>query len=213
MVSLSADHTEQKYTYADLVELYVHATTSFYVFVVCFFFLLTLSLWVYHFRHTYRAVALGSASGLLIGCQFLMKSTSEIIGNDPACFASSIGPYFIILGAISLLGGGFALLNFGLKRYEAVLLTPIFQSTVCIAGSLSGMAYFNEAADMEPWQFGVYFAGLILVLVGVWVMFKERLVADALPRGVENERMKRMDDFEMKGDIAMTAINCGADNI
>jgi hypothetical protein len=161
-----------EYTYRQLFDLFTRR--PFVIFAVVHGgWVLTLAVCINLPRVTtiVKQAAFGLAAGSVGGLFFFTKCFATFIIEPEArgAFTHWQG-YPISLGAATTALGGLLIMNAGLKKYSALLIAPMYQGTMVIVGSLSGIAFFDEAHNMSQARILLYFVGVGIILGGIVVL-------------------------------------------
>lgn len=78
------------------------------------------------------------------------------------------------------------MLNRALSSADALFVVPIYQTFWVISNILMGMLYFQEYRDLDWIQFLVFSIGIVIVLVGVYLLSQ---------RNVSTSKDSKDDDF------------------
>ena len=66
----------------------------------------------------------------------------------------------------------------GLAYFEAMYVVPIFSSCWSIGSISMGALFWGEFAEFAPWQFVVFFCGVLLVMVGIVLLQQRKMDAE-----------------------------------
>jgi drug/metabolite transporter (DMT)-like permease len=137
------------------------------------------------FRAQCKKFAWGSISGSIGGLFVFTKCALSFLdqGSEPWGHWEC---YVIILTAIGCALGGVVLLNEGLRRYDAVFITPVYQGLIIVVGSLSGAAFFDELRGFSTWGYVTFLGALAAIAVGLYVVLVAGIdpARKGLPPGV-----------------------------
>lgn len=128
------------------------------------------------------------------------KSTSELIKNALVSgtyqdWTTSPTPYLFVLGMIGTVIPQVRFLNSGLAKYDALLVVPVYQSFWNAFGITGGLIFFQEHRLMSTNEAFYYGVGIVITLVGVWVLVQER-------RGRRSEQQQQQ---QSRGDATITS--------
>ncbi len=133
---------------------------------------------------TLTAAILSSISVLLGKCTMQLIKTSATTTNNQ--FTS---PIAFLITAIFLTAAiaSVHLLNVGLRRGTALFVVPFYyvaSTSLAIGG---GLVYFEEFSSMRPLQCGIFFGGVGLTVLGVWISTRGQMEEEEREREEEDE--------------------------
>lgn len=187
-----ANHEEKEYPFETLLELYNE--TRMYIYAVLVPVLLALHYGFIQFaswskaplnaqqKKTCEMIGYAGFAGIVGGQSVLFaKSTMELIkdathGDD---VFTHIETYIIIVLLAICLITQITFLNGGLKRYDSLLVVPVYQSYWIISGVTGGLVYFGEWKDLSTLQMTFFIIGTLVTLSGMLVLTtKEHKIDD-----------------------------------
>lgn len=131
--------------------------------------------------HPVRGLSLGMTAGSIAGNMFCVKAFIELVqassrdGNAAEIWGHWL-PYLMLVGAVFFAVSNLVFLTKAMREYEALFMGAIFEGSLIICASVSGIIVF---ADLEPLQWYkriVYFGALVLIVLGIilvaWGSFK-----------------------------------------
>jgi drug/metabolite transporter (DMT)-like permease len=114
-----------------------------------------------------RKLAWGCISGAVGGLFFFVKASLNLLDEPDAWGRWQSWAIAGAAAASSLIG--VILLNEGLRRYDAVFITPVYQGVLVLVGSLSGVAFFQELENFSWARIYAFLSSLMLIVVGLWI--------------------------------------------
>jgi len=119
---------------------------------------------------SFRRIAAGAIGAMVGGLSNVFaKSAVEFYSGNQVKSESNdyITFYMIIVIALGLALSQLMLLNSALANFTAVQVIPIYQTTLCIAATVSGGIAFDEFRDMTLVQGICFVAGVMISALGV----------------------------------------------
>ncbi|KAF0683504.1 Aste57867_24456 [Aphanomyces stellatus] len=182
-----AGHSTPTYDLEDLILLY--QTPVMYAYIICVtLFLITMFLATRYIEtnHVYEdgffhIVCYGGIAGTFGGQSVLLaKSTVELlksaIWGDGAYAFKHVTTYVIIAGLVTCLLCQISFLNGGLKRFDALVVIPVYQSFWILMSVLGGIMYFEEYVSMTSMEKYMFTAGGIVTISGIIYLLGETSV-------------------------------------
>ncbi|RQM19041.1 hypothetical protein B5M09_013440 [Aphanomyces astaci] len=173
-----AGHSTPTYDLDDLILLY--QTPVMYAYITCVvLFLLTMFAATRYIEtnHVYEdgffhIVCYGGIAGTFGGQSVLLaKSTVELlksaIWGDGADAFAHVTTYVIIAGLVTCLLCQISFLNGGLKRFDALVVIPVYQSFWILMSVLGGIMYFEEYVSMTSVEKYMFTAGGVITISGI----------------------------------------------
>eukprot|EP00941_MAST-03F_sp_MAST-3F-sp1_P003827 g3827.t1 len=169
---IGSQEIRQEYSYDELQELYI--SSGFIVFIISIgiwlmllFSLIRLPVEVV--GTNWKKFAWGAVSGSTSGLLFFAKTALSLLdyGTEPWTHAFS---YFMVIFAICSALGGIMLLNEGLRRYDSVFVTPVYQGMFIVVGSFGGAALFKELDYLDAQHTLGFFLSIVIICVGLYVI-------------------------------------------
>ncbi|GMI18239.1 hypothetical protein TrLO_g7047 [Triparma laevis f. longispina] len=118
-----------------------------------------------------RKFAYGSLGGSIGGQYYLVKSSISLVANSETVTGGSVfqefDSYLIIGGAILAAAGGVIVLNFGLKKYDALFIAPMYQAFLVIYGSVSGAVFYQELSDLTFGELMMFCFSFVVMIMGI----------------------------------------------
>ena len=176
VAAADGSRTAREYTYDQLLMLFVEPIFLWFVFgALIYFALLTAGMVMLapdahasKLSAALEKIAWGTIGGSLAGCFFFISVTMQFLTMKNAAPFERWQSYLIGAGAAACPLCGFALLNEGLRRYDALFITPAFQASMVFMGTVSGLAFFwNEYCDLSAASFIEFGVGLTAIVLGV----------------------------------------------
>jgi drug/metabolite transporter (DMT)-like permease len=132
-------------------------------------------------------LAWGTVSGTIGGLFFFTKCLLAFIddGLEPWHHWQS---WAIAVGALASSGGGILLLNEGLRRYDAVFMTPAYQGCLVMMGSISGIVFFQELKDFSSTRRMIFAAMLGLIFIGLGLCLMSHSNSETSNDGLDEPR-------------------------
>mmetsp|Transcript_7361 Transcript_7361/g.8449 ORF Transcript_7361/g.8449 Transcript_7361/m.8449 type:complete len:523 (-) Transcript_7361:280-1848(-) len=196
LVAVSAEKSTKRYTLDCLVALYKRKEFIIYVVVM----LATVG--ILYFGTT-RLAKLKEASPFNPGYHRWKKlhpifpaALSGFVGAQSVLFAKSVAEllkesftngnnqfnswevYLIIFCLLTAIFVQLHWLAHGLRLFDAVLIVPIFQCCFITGGVVGGAFYFAEFDDLSDGEIVVFVAGLLLTIIGVYLLTRREHVED-----------------------------------
>jgi hypothetical protein len=192
---LSAADTSPTYNLAKLVTLITTDTSHlFFMYeVLCALFIGALAYHGSHGHDSNHGRTKGSTSGGGYGvlhycgiagclggqCLLFAKSTSELVKNailtkQTTDWTTSPLPYMLIVGMIGTVLTQLNFLNTGLAKFDALIVIPVYQSFWNAFGITGGLLFFREYQYMNTKECLLYGLGILITLVGVTLLVKQR---------------------------------------
>eukprot|EP00804_Cyclotella_cryptica_P011316 CCRYP_007785-RA/>CCRYP_007785-RA protein AED:0.36 eAED:0.36 QI:290/1/1/1/1/1/2/1924/358 len=114
----------------------------------------------------------------------LAKCLSELLLNavlndDFSDWTGSPIPYFMVIAMVGCLLTQLNFLNTGLRKFEALRVGPMYQCFFIVFGITGGLVFFQEYHYMTWKDLIIYSVGIIILLVGVAVLVRQRAVASS----------------------------------
>jgi len=161
--------------------------------------------------HPLRGLSLGMTAGSIAGNMFCVKAFIELVqassrdGNAEEIWSHWL-PYVMLVGAIFFAVSNLVFLTKAMREYEALFMGAVFEGSLIICASVSGIIVF---ADLEPLKWHqriIYFVALVSIVLGIvlvaWGSFK--------PGEFEDEEEEEEDACE-EGVVAAEPL-AGADS-
>ncbi|GMH87285.1 hypothetical protein TrST_g6485 [Triparma strigata] len=118
-----------------------------------------------------RKFAFGSLGGSIGGQYYLVKSSISLVANSEKADGGSVfeefDTYLIIGGAIMAAAGGVIVLNFGLKKYHALFIAPMYQAFLVIYGSISGAVFYQELSSLAFGELMMFSFSFVVMIMGI----------------------------------------------
>lgn len=180
-----AGHSTPEYDLEDLITLYKAPVMHAYLTFILFFLLVliisvrTIESSSVHQGGLYHIVCYGGIAGTFGGQSVLLaKSTVELVksalwGDGSEAF-SRIETYIIITGMAVCLLSQISVLNGGLKRFDALVMVPVYQSFWILTSVLGGIMYFQEYKSMTRIQTCMFPVGGGITLLGIFYLLQDR---------------------------------------
>ena len=92
--------------------------------------------------------------------------------------------YVILGGFIVSMPCQIMYINKGLAHFESLYIIPIFYSTWLIGSIMMGALFWNEFDGFEVWQYVVFSAGVLCVMIGV-LLLQQREIISTDEHGIE----------------------------
>ncbi|OQR94550.1 hypothetical protein ACHHYP_01131 [Achlya hypogyna] len=179
-----AGHSTPTYDLEDLILLY--QTPVMYIYITCVsLFLITMFAATRYIEtnHVYEdgffhIVCYGGIAGTFGGQSVLLaKSTVELlksaIWGDGAYAFSHPTTYAIISGLVICLLCQISFLNGGLKRFDALVVIPVYQSFWILMSVLGGIMYFEEYISMSNTEKIMFTAGGTITISGIIYLLQD----------------------------------------
>ncbi|RHY24677.1 hypothetical protein DYB32_008740 [Aphanomyces invadans] len=173
-----AGHSTPTYDLDDLILLY--QTPVMYAYITCVVLFLLIMFGATRYiekNHVYEdgffhIVCYGGIAGTFGGQSVLLaKSTVELlksaIWGDGADAFVHITTYVIIAGLVTCLLCQISFLNGGLKRFDALVVIPVYQSFWILMSVLGGIMYFEEYVSMTSLEKYMFTAGGVITISGI----------------------------------------------
>lgn len=188
-----AGHSTPTYELEDLIQLYCQPVMYAYIISVGVF-LATLiggakyierpgSSGAYHQNGLVHVICYGGSAGTFGGQSVLLaKSTVELVKSavwGPEVSSSSASPFLrletwlIITGMIVCLICQISYLNAGLKRFDALVMVPVYQSFWILMSVLGGIMYFEEYTTFTFIQTLMFPLGGFITMIGIFVLLQD----------------------------------------
>ncbi|KDO21227.1 hypothetical protein SPRG_13727 [Saprolegnia parasitica CBS 223.65] len=179
-----AGHSTPAYDLEDLIKLYQTPVMYFYI-VSILLFLITLfaSTRYIETNHLYEdglfhIVCYGGIAGTFGGQSVLLaKSTVELlksaIWGDGADAFKHPATYAIISGLVVCLLCQITFLNGGLKRFDALVVIPVYQSFWILTSVLGGIMYFEEYISMTQTEMVMFTMGGVVTISGIIYLLQD----------------------------------------
>lgn len=134
-------------------------------------------------------------SGLFSGTTgFCVKSTIEVvttaIGQERYSEFARWQFWIIALCLPISLGCQIGFLNSALRQFDAMMVVPIYQSMIVLAGVGFGWLYFNEASGQPTISIVMFIVGCLITVVGILLLALKVMRRDSY------EKVKTGDDQE-----------------
>lgn len=137
-------------------------------------YLIVLTYWInYSKSPMLRQYAWGSCGGTVTGMQNFLKDTLTLVkvSNGPMVWAI---PFFIFMAAASAFSG-LLMLTACMKRYDATYSAASFVGSFVISASIMSAAHYRTFQSLgNIWSYILYPVGLLVLMVGVYVLVRER---------------------------------------
>jgi len=177
-----AGHATPSYELDDLIRLYCEPVMYLYIFCVVIF-VVFLSLAKKRIEQTgvgenelFHVICYGGIAGTFGGQSVLLaKSTVELIktalwGNGTTDVFSHHEVYIMVGGMVTCLFCQITTLNGGLKRFDALVMIPVYQSFWILTSILGGVMYFEEYTSMTYSQTFMFTVGGGITLYGIFYL-------------------------------------------
>ena len=106
----------------------------------------------------------------------MIKTTA--LGNNQLIY---FGFYALFITTIVLVLSQLHFLTMGLEFAPALIAVPVFQSVLIVMSIIGGGVLYNEFAALTGVEIGIFMLGLIIMLFGMWLLSKRKLVVPAPP--------------------------------
>jgi len=192
-----AGHSTPSYELEDLIRLYQQPAMYAYItLIVCFLGGLFVFSRYIERTHNYEEglfhiICYGGIAGTFGGQSVLLaKSTVELLksaiwGDSGLYMFTQFTSYVIIAGLGICLGFQVHFLNGGLKRFDALVVIPVYQSFWILMSVLGGIMYFAEYVNMTRTQMLMFTIGGCVTILGIVVLLKTRQSGGETGRYVE----------------------------
>lgn len=174
IVAVFGDHTNDAgVTVEDVRESYGAPAFVTY-FVVLTLYMVLLTHWILHSRnHILRRFAWGSFGGAMTGSQNFLKDSLTIIKATDDGLYPWFFYVFLLFAAFSAFGG-LLFLTACMKRYDATYSAASFVGSFVVTASIMSAAHYNTFKYLKTvWNYVLYPAGLVVLMVGVYVLVRE----------------------------------------
>ncbi|KAF0731957.1 hypothetical protein Ae201684_010908 [Aphanomyces euteiches] len=182
-----AGHSTPSYDLDDLILLY--QTPVMYAYITCVVLFLGTMFFATRYIETnhvyedgfFHIVCYGGIAGTFGGQSVLLaKSTVELLksaiwGNGADAFSHPT-TYAIIAGLVTCLLSQITFLNGGLKRFDALVVIPVYQSFWILMSVLGGIMYFEEYVSMTSLEKYMFTAGGIITISGIVYLLQDSTV-------------------------------------
>ena len=183
---LNAASSNPTYTLKDIIEYCTHphfimyglSCIAFEIGVICHGWRNENGFGIIH----YCALA-GCFGGQCIICA---KTTSELVKNAIITkvyddFTTSLVPYIFVVGLIMTIVTQLHFLNTGLAKFDALIVVPVYQSFWNVFSITGGLLFFQEYHGMTVSEGWLYSFGIVITLLGVSMLVKQRSRSMVLP--------------------------------
>mmetsp|Transcript_62701 Transcript_62701/g.161355 ORF Transcript_62701/g.161355 Transcript_62701/m.161355 type:complete len:421 (+) Transcript_62701:78-1340(+) len=178
MAGAFGNHTDSEYTIEYIEETVVNVRVLVYF---CFFFLWFLVNRFFLMQQpvgsSIRGVSLGCTAGTLAGNMFCVKASIELIQRSIHEGEGEIWlhwlPYVMLAGAAFFALSNVVYMTKGLQEYEALFMVTIYEGSMIVSGCVSGAIVLLDLRGLEPWRVGVYWLGVLIIVVGMYVIFSQ----------------------------------------
>lgn len=180
-----AGHSTPSYELKDLILLYQQPVMYAYITCVAIF-LTVLTISAKRIESSgqnvgglYHIICYGGIAGTFGGQSVLLaKSTVEMLksalwGQGSTDF-EHVETYLIIGGMVICLVSQITVLNGGLKRFDALVMIPVYQSFWILTSVLGGIMYFEEYSSMTMVQTWMFPLGGSVTLFGIFYLLRDR---------------------------------------
>lgn len=129
---------------------------------------------VHHYDHSCVRNSLAALAGLVSGQMYCLTAIMRILDDGKEIFTNGL-TYLTTFGAVSFALTGLYLLNLALRLSDvAILVIYIYESCYILAGTVSGICFFNEMIHLSEWRYVMYGLSLILILFGLHVISRRQ---------------------------------------
>jgi magnesium transporter len=185
------------YSLKNLVEFIINPSFILYA-LGCFAFQGSLAYHGMRQNNSFQTVHYCGLAGCFGGQTILFaKSASELvktalITGDYQDWTTSPLPYLFVLGMIGTVLTQLNFLNTGLAKFDALVVVPIYQSFWNAFGITGGLIFFQEYKYMSTRDSVMYAIGILITLMGVAILVRERTVGkdhplkDAAAQGIDH---------------------------
>ena len=162
-----------------------------------------------------HVICYGGMAGTFGGQSVLFaKSTVELVksswtgGNAFQHFQ----PYIIVVGMALSLILQITILNEGLRRFDALVMVPVYQAFWILMTTAGGIMYFEEYTSMTKWQKVCFAFGTVTTIYGICILLEGNASRMKVSKGdIQYEELTQMtdwgDDDEDEGEDDMSAFN------
>lgn len=121
-----------------------------------------------------RGLSLGMTAGSIAGNMFCVKAFVEIVEDsiqrrDGAAWTGWL-PYVVFGGALVFALSNLYFLSKAMREYEALFMGAVFEGSLIVSACISGVVVFAELESLQTWQVGFYWAAILLITVGIFVV-------------------------------------------
>jgi len=121
-----------------------------------------------------RGLSLGMTAGSISGNMFCVKAFVEVcqasVRDGNAHYWSHWFPYGLFLAALVFAISNLYFLVKAMREYEALFMGAVFEGSLIISACVSGVVVFSELERLEIWQIVLYWAAVIAVIIGIWMV-------------------------------------------
>jgi hypothetical protein len=154
-------------------------------------------------------ICYGGIAGTFGGMSVLLaKSTVEIAKNAITYGGTPfkhIESYVLVGGMLASLMMQIIFLNEGLRRFDALLMVPVYQSFWIISSVLGGIMYFQEYRMFSILQGVMFISGTCITMSGIGYLLRDRSQAARRPRGNSNVKFQRLNTSEENIELMDTS--------
>lgn len=137
-------------------------------------YLILLAYWINYSKSSMlRQYAWGACGGTVTGMQNFLKDSLTLfkVSKGPMVWAL---PFFIFMAAASAFSG-LLMLTACMKRYDATYSAASFVGSFVISASIMSAAHYKTFQSLgNLWSYILYPVGLLVLMIGVYVLVRER---------------------------------------
>lgn len=146
-----------------------------------------------------RGISLGVVAGVLMGNVFFLKGLIGIITTTVSSWNFEAWtrptPYVLTSAAIGGAVVGHIFMRKGLGEYKGVFMVTIFEGAHITAACLSGCVVMEEMAGAPYWQYVLYWASVLCIVLGMLLI---NLAANEAQIDSNFQKAPRSDDIPLE---------------